>query len=42
MKLNDYPIDALLRPPVELYSTVVFAGTAFVSAISPWAFMMTP
>ncbi len=37
-----YPIEALLRPPVEWYTAVSAAGGAFIAAIAPWALMMTP
>ena len=42
MKLNDYPIDAWLRPPVELYSATVFLGSALICVIAPWSLMMSP
>jgi conjugative coupling factor TraD (TOL family) len=39
---NKYPLEVLLRPPVELWS-VFTAGTAAVIALfAPWALMMTP
>lgn len=37
-----YPIEALLRPPVELYSAAVSAAAALVTALAPDAFMMIP
>ena len=37
-----YPIDALLRPPVELVSTVVAGTAAWLAWIAPWAWMTTP
>ena len=42
MKLNDYPIDAWLRPPVELYSAAVLLGSAVICVIAPWSLMMSP
>jgi conjugative coupling factor TraD (TOL family) len=42
MKLNDYPIDAWLRPPVELYSATVFLGASIICVIAPWSLMMSP
>jgi len=36
-----YPIDALLRPPVELVSTVVAGTAAWLAWIAPWAWMTT-
>ncbi len=40
--MSTHPIEALLRPPVELWST----GTAFAAAtltwLAPWAWMMPP
>ena len=41
MRLNNYPIDALLRPPVELYSATVFWGSALICVLAPWALMMS-
>jgi conjugative coupling factor TraD (TOL family) len=37
-----YPIEALLRPPVELYSAAVSAAAACATALAPDAFMMIP
>lgn len=37
-----YPVEALLRPPVELYSATVAAVAGLLAAIAPSAFMMTP
>jgi len=39
---NHYPIDALLRPPVELWSAMAATSAAIVAAFAPWALMMTP
>ena len=41
MRLNNYPIDALLRPPVELYSATVFWGSALICVLAPWVLMMS-
>ena len=37
-----YPVEALLRPPVELYSAVVATVSGLLAAAAPSAFMMTP
>ncbi len=37
-----YPIEALLRPPVELWSALVAGLAAVVAALAPWALTMTP
>jgi len=37
-----YPMEALLRPPVELFTAVSAAAAAIIAWISPWALMMTP
>ena len=37
-----YPMEALLRPPVEFYTAFAAAGAAFIAGIAPWALMMTP
>jgi len=37
-----YPIDALLRPPVEAWSAVVAAVAAGICVAAPWALFMTP
>ncbi|MCU7818058.1 MAG: type IV conjugative transfer system coupling protein TraD [gamma proteobacterium symbiont of Lucinoma myriamae] len=39
--MNDYPIDAWLRPPVELYSATVFLGSSLVCVLAPWSLMMS-
>ena len=39
---KDYPLEALLRPPVELWSVVSAVGAGFIALVSPWAMMMTP
>ena len=35
-----YAIDALLRPPVELWSVLVSLIAASIAALAPWALMM--
>ena len=37
-----YPIDALLRPPVEFVSVVVAGTAAWLAWIAPWAWITTP
>ncbi len=37
-----YPIEAFLRPPVELVSTIVAGAAAWLAWIAPWAWMTTP
>lgn len=37
-----YPVEALLRPPVEFYSAGVAAMAATIAVTAPWALMMTP
>lgn len=37
-----YPLEALLRPPIELWSVISATGTGFIALASPWAMMMTP
>lgn len=37
-----YPIEALLRPPVELYSATVATVAGTLALLAPWAFFMTP
>jgi hypothetical protein len=39
---NRYPIEALLRPPVEIVSSVVAGVAAWIAWIAPWAWMTTP
>lgn len=39
---NQYPIEALLRPPVELWSTLVAGACGSIALAAPWALMMTP
>jgi conjugative coupling factor TraD (TOL family) len=40
--VSQHPIEALLRPPVELWSTVVAFATATIAMLAPWALMMPP
>ncbi|MDZ7752966.1 MAG: type IV conjugative transfer system coupling protein TraD [Gammaproteobacteria bacterium] len=37
-----HPVEALLRPPVELWSALVAAATAMMALLAPWALMMPP
>jgi conjugative coupling factor TraD (TOL family) len=37
-----YPIEALLRPPVELWSAGCAFACALMACLTPWAIMMTP
>ncbi len=37
-----YPVEAWLRPPVELYSAAVAGASGTLALIAPWAFLMTP
>ena len=40
--MADHPIEALLRPPVELWSTLVALAAATTAVIAPWSLMMPP
>ncbi len=40
--MSTHPIEALLRPPVELWSTLVAFATAAIAILAPWALMMPP
>ncbi|WP_273439422.1 type IV conjugative transfer system coupling protein TraD [Sedimenticola selenatireducens] len=40
--MSRHPIEALLRPPVELWSTLVAFATALIAVLAPWALMMPP
>ena len=40
--MSTHPIEALLRPPVELWSTLVAFSTATIAILAPWALMMPP
>lgn len=37
-----YPVEALLRPPIEAWSALVAASAAGIAALAPWALMMPP
>lgn len=39
---SQYPIEALLRPPVELWSAICAFACALMACLAPWAIMMTP
>jgi len=39
---NSYPLEVLLRPPVELWSVFTAGIAATIALFSPWALMMTP
>lgn len=39
---SQYPIEALLRSPVELWSAVCAFACALLAGLAPWAIMMTP
>jgi hypothetical protein len=40
--MSRHPVEALLRPPVELWSTLVAAATGVTALLAPWALMMPP
>ena len=40
--MSAHPIEALLRSPVELWSTLVAFATAGIAILAPWALMMPP
>lgn len=40
--MSTHPIEALLRPPVELWSALVAFATAGIAILAPWALMMPP
>ena len=40
--MNRHPVEALLRPPVELWSAVVAFATAGIAVLAPWVLMMPP
>ena len=40
--MSTHPIEALLRPPVELWSTLVALAAAIIAMLAPWALMMPP
>jgi len=40
--MSPHPVEALLRPPVELWSALVATATAVMALLAPWALMMPP
>ena len=40
--MSQHPIEALLRPPVELWSMLVAFAAAAIAILAPWALMMPP
>jgi len=40
--VSRHPVEALLRPPVELWSALVAFATAAIAVLAPWALMMPP
>ena len=40
--MSTHPIEALLRPPVELWSTLAAYAAAAVAILAPWALFMPP
>ncbi len=40
--MTPHPVEALLRPPVELWSALVAVATAVMALMAPWALMMPP
>ena len=40
--MSQHPIEALLRPPVELWSMLVAFAAATIAILAPWALMMPP
>jgi conjugative coupling factor TraD (TOL family) len=40
--VSRHPVEALLRPPVELWSTLVALATALIAVLAPWSLMMPP
>ncbi len=42
MNKKGYPLEALLRPPIELWSSLCAFGTAGIAVLAPWSLMMTP
>ena len=39
---REHPIEALLRPPVEIYSAMVSGAASIICLTAPWSMMMTP
>jgi len=40
--VSAHPIEALLRPPVELWSMSVAFAAGVIAFLAPWALMMPP
>ena len=40
--MSRYPLEALLRPPVELWSALTASMAATVAWLAPWALLMPP
>ncbi|WP_405240374.1 type IV conjugative transfer system coupling protein TraD [Lentisalinibacter orientalis] len=40
--MTGHPVEALLRPPVELWSAATAAATGTIAILAPWALMMPP
>jgi len=40
--MTGHPVEALLRPPVELWSAATAAATGAIAILAPWALMMPP
>ncbi|MCP5314528.1 MAG: type IV conjugative transfer system coupling protein TraD [Chromatiaceae bacterium] len=40
--MSRHPVEALLRPPVELWSAIVALATSGIAVLAPWALMMPP
>lgn len=40
--MNRHAIDALLRPPIELWSALIALLSAIIAAIAPWVLMLPP
>lgn len=39
---SPHAVEALLRPPVELWSATVAAGASAVAHFAPWSLLMPP
>ncbi|MCX8518218.1 MAG: hypothetical protein ORN29_09220, partial [Rhodoferax sp.] len=37
---NNTVLEALLRPPIEFWSTAMLWGAALIALVSPWVLMM--
>lgn len=40
--MSEHPVEALLRPPVELWSAVAASATGAIAILAPWGLMMPP